>query len=437
MTAGAAGSLPERVGRFPVLALLGTGGFATVYRARDERLDADVAVKVLAENHAFNPDVRERFTLEGRLLRRVADPHVLGVHELGETGRGQPFLVLDLAEGGDLAARVARARTAGWTPGTGDLTEVADAVCAALTSLHAARVVHRDLAPGNLLLVRGPGSAPVRDRSPAVLLDPQERLCVADLGLSKDLAAASGLTVQAGTVGFAPPEQRRSGGWVDPRADIWSASALLLWLVTGHGPEVGDGLDRLAASPLPPPVRAALAEVLGRGLRDDPDDRQRDVRTWRDEVRTALAAADPVPGPDDPGPAPPRSRWRPLVAGAVVLALVVGAVLLGRAWGGAGEPDVTTTVTDGRVQVRTEVGAASLVLTGPQEQQVGEPAELTVRADGVSDWVWYAPDGEVYEGSERIEVTLTSAGTTRAVVIGRDVDGRVVEASLPLRAVDP
>jgi hypothetical protein len=424
-----AGALPAQVGRFPVLALLGAGGFATVYRARDERLDADVAVKVLAENHAFNPEVRERFTLEGRLLRRVADPHVLGVHEVGQTDRGQPFLVLDLAEGGDLAARVRQARAAGWTPGADDLGRVTEAVCAALTSLHAARVVHRDLAPANLLVV---GRAP--DRPGHLLLDPLERLCVADLGLSKDLAAASGLTVQAGTAGFAPPEQRRSGGWVDPRADIWSASALLLWLATGEGPQVPGWRDRLAAAPLPAAVREGLARVLDRGLRDDPQERQQDVRTWREEVVRALAPAPPVLAPVS---ATRRPWWRPAVAAVLALALVATAFVLGRATVGSAAPRATTTVTDGRTEVRAVAGDASLVLAGPAEQPIGEPVELTVRTEGVEDLVWYAPDGQVHEDADRIEVTLTSPGTTRAVVVGRDADGRVLEASLPLRAVDP
>jgi hypothetical protein len=430
------------VGRFPVSALLGAGGFATVFRARDERLDADVAVKVLAENHAFNPDVRERFTLEGRLLRRVADPHVLAVHELGETASGQPFLVLELAEGGDLAARVARARAGGWVPGPDDVRRVADDVSAALASLHAAQVVHRDLAPANLLLVGGPAATGDAVAAGGPLVGPAERLCVADLGLSKDLAAASGLTVSAGTAGFTPPEQRRGGGWVDPRADIWSAGALVVWLLTGRPPGEGGWRDALPSAGWRPDVLAALAVVLGRSLHDDPDGRPADVAAWRDQVRSALALPVPVTERDAPsaaaGDAPRRrARRRALVAGAAVVAVLLaglGGWLAGR-W--QQPDDQRTTVADGRVEVRTEQGTASLVLSGPRTQEVDQAVELTLVAEGVQDWVWYAPDGSVYPGSEAIEVTLTSVGSTRVVVVGRDEDGRVFDASLPLRAVQP
>jgi len=68
---------PERIGRYRTRGVIGTGAFATVYRAYDSRLDSDVAVKVLAENHALDPDLRERFVLEGQLLRRMASPHIL------------------------------------------------------------------------------------------------------------------------------------------------------------------------------------------------------------------------------------------------------------------------------------------------------------------------------------------------------------------------
>lgn len=102
--------LPERIGRYRVDGVVGSGGFATVYRAYDERFDATVAVKVLAENHCLDPDVRERFLKEGRVLRRVGSPHLVTAHDLGENDRGQPYLVLDFADRGTLAERVRACR---------------------------------------------------------------------------------------------------------------------------------------------------------------------------------------------------------------------------------------------------------------------------------------------------------------------------------------
>jgi len=303
--------------------------------------------------------------------------------------------------------------------------------------------VHRDLAPANLLLVGAPPAAGTSDGPHGTegkpLVRPAERLCVADLGLSKDLAAASGLTVSAGTAGFTPPEQRRSGGWVDPRADIWSAGALVVWLLTGRPPDDGSWRRALPASGWPAGVPAALVDVLGRSLHEEPDRRPADASAWREEVRAALTAPSPVlavPGRDAQVRPARRRRWG--WAAAVAALAVAGAAVGGWLVGGSQAPAAQgATVADGRVEVRSEEGTASLVLTGPQTQEVDEPAELTLTAQGLQDWVWYAPDGSVYPGREHIEVTLTSLGATRAVVVGRDEDGRVVQASLPLRAVEP
>src|SRR5690606_28097749 len=114
-----------RIGRYRVDAVLGTGAFATVYRAVDERLDDIVAVKVLAENHSLDPELRERFLTEGRVLRRVASRHVVAVHDLGETDRQQPYLVLEYADRDTLARRVPDLLARGWRPGVRDLWAVA------------------------------------------------------------------------------------------------------------------------------------------------------------------------------------------------------------------------------------------------------------------------------------------------------------------------
>ena len=98
--------MAEVFGRYRSVGIVGSGAFATVYRARDDRLDTDVAVKVLAENHSLDPEVRERFITEGQLLRRIDCPEVIAAFDLGETERGQPFLVLEYADRGDLATRV-------------------------------------------------------------------------------------------------------------------------------------------------------------------------------------------------------------------------------------------------------------------------------------------------------------------------------------------
>ncbi|MCM3660730.1 protein kinase [Georgenia satyanarayanai] len=147
----------ERIGRYRLEGVIGVGSFVTVHRAIDERLEDVVVLKVLAENHSLNPEVRERFIAEGRSLRRVSSPHVVAVHDIGETDRQQPYLVLEHADRGTLAGRVAELRGHGWTAGRQDVLAVARSLAAAVGAVHAGGLVHRDLSPGNILLTHPPG----------------------------------------------------------------------------------------------------------------------------------------------------------------------------------------------------------------------------------------------------------------------------------------
>ena len=263
--------------RYRLGEVIGAGSFATVHRARDERLDADVAVKVLAENHSLNPEIRERFIAEGRSLRRVGWRHLVSVHDIDQNDHQQPYLVLELADRGSLRRRVEQLRAGGWCATGADVLAVARPLAAAVAAVHRARLVHRDLSPGNLLLTSTSGEAARAvgiESSPSAVVRADERLLVADLGMCKDLARSSGLTVAAGTDGFRPPEQSRTGT-VDIRADIWAMSALLRWLI-------GDA-----------EMPEELQEVLARGLSEDPEARQAEATEWIAEIEGALAAPPP------------------------------------------------------------------------------------------------------------------------------------------------
>lgn len=283
-------------GRFRLERRLGSGGFATVWLARDPELDAPVAVKILADNWAGHPDVRRRFTDEGRLLRRVDNDLVVRVYDVGMLDDGRPYLVMTYADGGSLADRLT-SHPPPWS-GTGVLALV-DALAAALGSLHEHGIVHRDVNPRNVLFRRA-GAA--------------ERVLLGDLGIAKDLRWASGLTWPAGTTGYRAPEQAVVSADIGPATDV-------------HALAVTAG--ELLGVPGPPWPAGPLGAALTRGTVTDPARRTPTPARFAAELRAALG------GRADPAPVR-RRRWRvPAAPGArAVAALAVVAVLATLAWFG-------------------------------------------------------------------------------------------------------
>lgn len=197
---------PERIGRYRIERMLGVGSFATVWLGHDEVLDARVAIKVLADNWSHDLRIRERFVEEARLLWRLEDERLVRVHAFDELPDGRPYAVLAWADGGSLRDRLG----SGPPPVDRSLWLLAE-IAAGVQVLHDAQIVHRDLTPGNVLF---------RSRQAG-----EEQVLVADLGLAKELAAASGLTARAGTPGFMAPEQDHPLATVDRRADVYARSA--------------------------------------------------------------------------------------------------------------------------------------------------------------------------------------------------------------------
>jgi len=201
----------KQIGRYRLEAVEGFGAFATVWRGFDSELEIPVAIKVLAENWAHHADVRERFLAEARLLRRIEDPRVVRVHDIG-THEDRPFFVMDFVPGGTVADRVAT------PPGaTDEALRLAIESARAVQVLHDAGMLHRDVKPSNLLV------------------GDDGRVLVADLGSAKRLAEASGVTVTTGTPAYMAPEQARSAP-VDERSDVYSLGAVTYELLSGRPP---------------------------------------------------------------------------------------------------------------------------------------------------------------------------------------------------------
>ena len=207
-------SVQSVAGRYDVERTLGGGGMAVVYLARDLELGRPVAVKVLAENVAGDPDLRERFVREARLAGRLSHPNVVRVYDAGEED-GRPFIVMECVEGESLAETVRR-------EGRLDPDRVAELgvqACAGLEHAHRAGLVHRDIKPANLLVTE------------------DGTLKVADFGIAHAIGGTRVTAVGTvlGTVAYLSPEQA-FGEPVTPASDLYSLGACLYELIAGQPP---------------------------------------------------------------------------------------------------------------------------------------------------------------------------------------------------------
>ncbi|TDU89232.1 serine/threonine protein kinase [Kribbella voronezhensis] len=287
---------PPRIGRYSLVRRVGAGGFATVWLARDEQLDAEVAVKILSDNWIDEDDVRRRFVAEGRFLRRVDSPHVVGVHDIGEADDGRPYLVLTYADGGSLADKIKAGPLE-----IADVVDIVTQVGSGLKQLHARGVLHRDVKPANVLFRTDPAG---------------DRAMLGDLGLGKSLETVSQLTMPGGTPAYVAPEQVM-GDRLDHRADLYSLGAVAYAAFTGQAPHGVISLGAVMRIDAPPPsmstIRAdippAIDAVVRRALEPDRDKRWPDLDSFLDALNeahtTGKIPANLVPAGELPVPAGP------------------------------------------------------------------------------------------------------------------------------------
>ncbi|MDW5326522.1 serine/threonine-protein kinase [Plantactinospora sp. KLBMP9567] len=352
---------PQRIGPYRVERLLGFGSFATVWLGHDPALDARVAIKILAENWCHDLRVRERFLDEARLLWRLDHERLVRVHSVGELADGRPYLVMAWAAGGSLRDRLA----AGPMP-VGPALRVLREIAAGVGVLHAHGIVHRDLTPGNVLFRPRPG----RERRPgpsaagpddttvdsggAVRDGGPDRngtgdcVLIADLGLAKALAAASGLTARAGTPGYMAPEQESPAAQVDARADVFGLGRLGVTLLGASGPDDDPAeVPALRAGVLP-----GVAAVLRRATARNPAERYPDAAAFADALDRAVDAG-PATRKRRPFRAGSRRHWTAALLGAAALAATAFGTL------GPGWPDGDSRIgTDstGRISVALPEG---------------------------------------------------------------------------------
>ncbi len=245
---------------------IGRGGMGVVYRARDERLQRRVAVKVLPPELAMSQEIRERFSREAQTAARLSHPHIVPIHDVGE-GKGIVYFVMGLIEGESLAARI---RRRGRVPGDETrriMRETADALSAA----HAMSVIHRDIKPDNILLEGTRG-----------------RVVVTDFGIAKALSSPGSATLTSagmaiGTPSYMSPEQAAGEREIDGRSDIYSLGVVAYQMLSGelpfNAPTVAGILMKQITEPAPllhekmPDIPEDLSLAVARCLEKDPANR--------------------------------------------------------------------------------------------------------------------------------------------------------------------
>ncbi|MEO8502501.1 MAG: protein kinase [Acidobacteriota bacterium] len=333
----------KTLGPYEITAKLGEGGMGEVYRATDSKLKREVAIKVLPEAFVADPERLARFEREAQLLAQLNHPNIAHVYGLEAAGKTHA-LVMELVDGEDLSARIAR----GALP-LAEALAIAKQIAEALEAAHERGIVHRDLKPANVKVqadtLAGAGDA----------------VKVLDFGLAKAMDAGSGAVAQAdvarsptlmnsptltavhgtqlgvilGTAAYMAPEQAR-GGAVDKRADIWAFGVVLYEMLTGRslfaGPTVSDTLagvlkTEVDFTALPPGTPRALRALLRRMLERNPKNRLHDIADARIVLDEVLTGRSDEHAPDGPSVAVPAPRsWSSWIAvAAVALALGFGA----------------------------------------------------------------------------------------------------------------
>ena len=320
-----------RVGAYEILSALGTGGMGAVYRARDTKLNRDVAIKVLLPAIAHDPDRLARFSREAQVLASLNHPNIAQIYGFEDTP-DTPTLVMELVEGPTLADRLASGAV-----NLDDALPIARQIAEALEAAHDRGVIHRDLKPANIALTDD-GRVKVLDFGLAKALADDATSGVNSAGLSHSptlTLAATQVGVILGTAAYMSPEQAK-GRSTDKRSDVWAFGCVLFEMLTGKRAFEGEDVsDTLAAvlrgepdwAALPNDLSPALALLVRRCL-------ERDRRRRIGDVSTVLFLIDqPAISPTLPPAAPVvvRPGWTWIVS-AFGVAIVAMTAAAGVAW---------------------------------------------------------------------------------------------------------
>ncbi len=418
-----------RIAQYEVSATLGEGGMGRVYRARDPRLNRDVAIKLLHSDALASPDRRARFAAEARAASALNHPNIVTVYDVGEVD-GQPFIVSEYIDGETLRITTAR----GPIP-IRRLLEIAVQIVAALAAAHGAGITHRDLKPDNIMLTK------------------DGRIKLLDFGIAK-LAASTTAPTQSddrtltsgpstepgivmGTVNYMSPEQVQ-GHRVEYYSDQFSFGLVLYELVSGKQafarssrPETMTAIIREEPSPLEPSVPAPLRWIVGRLLAKEPqeryastDDLYRELRTLQEHLPESSSVSTPAHSPAV------KRRWTRF---AIPVIAVLGAIAL--AFSFASPPhlnpgelrytpiareetseEFASWSPDGRsIAYSASVHGVNQVFV--KEISAALPAQLTHSVDGCRAPFWSPDSAEIFflSGSDLWSIAASGGQVSRAI----------------------
>ena len=316
-----------RLGSYEVLGPLGAGGMGEVYRARDTRLDREVALKVLPESFALDAERLARFEREAKTLASLNHPHIAQVHGFEEAG-GIRVLAMELVEGDDLSQRIARGPLA-----VDEALPIARQIAEALEAAHLAGIVHRDLKPANIK-VRPDGTVKVLDFGLAKAVE--QGSGIGDHGsvgvMNSPTITTPAMTMRGvilGTAAYMAPEQAK-GRPVDKRADVWAFGCVLFEMLTGRRAFDGDDMSEVMAAviksepdwiAMPTTVPSHIQLLVRRCLEKDPRKRVGDAAVARFVLSEPLDSAAVATRK-----AAPTRRWPVAVGALAAIALVAASI---------------------------------------------------------------------------------------------------------------
>ena len=310
-----------RVGVYEIIAPVGAGGMGEVYRARDTRLHRDVALKVLPDAFASDPERLARFEREAQTLAGLNHPHIAQIYGV-EDSQGTRALVMEFVDGEDLRQRLER----GALP-LDDALAIARQMTDALAAAHESGIIHRDLKPANVKL-GSDGRVKLLDFGLAKAFEGPGQSAVNAMNSPTLTARATAVGVILGTAAYMAPEQAK-GKSVDRRADVWAFGVVLYEMLTGRRAFDGADTSELIASVLrdspeldrlPPGTPPSIHRLLRRCLEKDPSRRLDSMAAARLEIEDASRGEPSPQTPPPPSAQPSKVLWP--VAVAILLAAI-------------------------------------------------------------------------------------------------------------------